>query len=68
MGASGNNKKDIKWLSWENMSMGKNEGGLGYRDLYGFNIALLAKHCWTFLNKPHTYSHSSSLQGEVFSQ
>lgn len=32
--------------------MAKTDGGLGYRDLYGFNLALLGKLCWNFLNKP----------------
>lgn len=36
--------KGIKWLSWTNMSMSKSLGGLSFRDLYGFNIALLGKH------------------------
>lgn len=48
------NKKGIKWLSWTNMSMVKGAGGLGFRDLYGFNLALLGKHCWSFLNKPNS--------------
>lgn len=34
------------------MGLSKNRGGLGFRDLYGFNIALLWKHCWHFLNNP----------------
>ena len=34
------------------MSFVKNKGGLGFRDLYGFNIALLGKHCWNFMCNP----------------
>ncbi|XP_074347086.1 uncharacterized protein LOC141685908 [Apium graveolens] len=30
------------------------KGGLGFRDLYGFNIALLGKHCWNFINNPQS--------------
>lgn len=26
--------------------------GLGFRDLHGFNLALLGKHVWNFLNNP----------------
>lgn len=32
--------------------MVKSKGGLGFRDLYGFNLALLGKHVWNFLNNP----------------
>lgn len=38
--------KGINWCSWNNISMTNNKGGLGFRNLYGFNIALLGKHCW----------------------
>lgn len=47
-------KKGVHWLSWEAMSMSKSRGGLGFRSLYGFNIALLGKLCWNFIQKPHT--------------
>lgn len=48
------NRRGIRWLSWTNMSMSKGAGGLGFRDLYGFNLALLGKHCWSFLNDPNS--------------
>lgn len=46
--------KGIRWLSWANMSMSKSSGGLGFRDLYGFNLALLGKHCWSLINNPNS--------------
>lgn len=51
-GSKDNQKKGIRWLSWTNMSMSKGAGGLGFRDLHGFNLALLGKHCWNFVNNP----------------
>lgn len=42
---SGHNK-GVKWLSWEAMSIPKCKGGMGFRNLFGFNIALLGKHIW----------------------
>lgn len=53
-GSGKESNKGIRWLTWENMSMEKARGGMGFRDLYGFNLALLGKHCWQFLNKPNT--------------
>lgn len=46
--SGGSSKKGIKWLSWENMSMTKAKGVMEFHDLYGFNLALLGKHCWIF--------------------
>lgn len=32
--------------------MAKSNGGSGFRNLHGFNLALLGKHVWNFLNNP----------------
>lgn len=37
------------------MGFSKSKGGLGFRDLYGFNIALLGKHCWNFMCNPTSF-------------
>lgn len=46
--------KGIRWLAWERMSMSKKGGGLGFRDLHGFNLALLGKQCWNLVNNPNS--------------
>lgn len=50
--SNGSNNKGIKWLAWDKMGMTKSKGGFGFRNLHGFNLALLGKHCWQFINNP----------------
>lgn len=50
--SNSNNNKGIRWASWETMSMTKSKGGLGFRDLHGFNLALLGKHVSNFASNP----------------
>jgi hypothetical protein len=39
----------IGWMSWKRLGQTKETGGLGYRDLENFNLALLAKRGWRFI-------------------
>lgn len=50
----GDNQKGLNWISWNNMSFSKSRGGLGFRNLHGFNIALLRKHVWNFIHTPNS--------------
>jgi hypothetical protein len=49
----------IHWVSWENMTKPKKDGGLGFGDLYYFNLAMLAKQSWRILK------NSTSLCAQV---
>lgn len=47
-------RRGINWVGWNGLSMSKCHGGLAFRSLYGYNIALMAKHVWKFVHMPQT--------------
>ncbi|CAA7014949.1 unnamed protein product [Microthlaspi erraticum] len=65
-------KRGIHWTKWEKMCRPKEEGGVGFRAIHEFNLALLAKQLWRLLMFPDSllarimrgkyYSYSSPLR------
>nr|KYP42577.1 hypothetical protein KK1_036020 [Cajanus cajan] len=53
-GANSNKHKGIKWMRWERLAISKLEGGLGFKNLSAFNLAMLSKQAWRFLSNPNS--------------
>ncbi|CAJ2636477.1 unnamed protein product [Trifolium pratense] len=51
-GHSGNNGRGLHWLSWERLSVSKDYGGMGFKNLQAFNMAMLGKHAWNLITRP----------------
>ncbi|KAE8767807.1 Alanyl-tRNA synthetase [Hordeum vulgare] len=45
-------RRSLHWLSWDALSEPKGRGGMGFRDLESFNLALLGKHGWRLMTDP----------------
>ena len=74
-GKTSNGGRSIHWFRWDLMCKPKVMGGIGFKRLHDFNIAMLGKQCWKLITNPNSlvarilkaryYSRSSFVDATV---
>lgn len=57
----------MHWKAWEQLSKPKSEGGIGFKDIEAFNLALFGKQLWRLLTKEDTLM-AKVFKGRYFSK
>ncbi|XP_048605453.1 uncharacterized protein LOC125582987 [Brassica napus] len=51
---NGQETRGMHWKSWESLCRPKASGGLGFKDLEAYNLALLGKQLWRMIKNPRS--------------
>ncbi|CAN1744284.1 Putative ribonuclease H protein At1g65750 [Linum perenne] len=52
-GTKNSGGQGISWMRWERLCVRKEDGGMGFKDLHAFNLAMVGKQGWKFMTEPN---------------
>jgi len=60
-------KRIIHWRNWPDLTLPKSHGGLEFRDIKNFNLAMLGKQGWRLMTNPDSLC-ARVLKGKYYPQ
>jgi hypothetical protein len=60
-------RRSIHWKKWDDLTLPKSYGGMGFRDVKIFNLSMLGKQGWRLMMNPNSLC-ASVLKGKYFPQ
>jgi hypothetical protein len=61
------NKRSIHWRNWADLMLPKCHGGMSFREVENFNLAMLGKQGWRLMSNPDSLC-AKVLKGKYFPQ
>jgi len=62
---SSTDNRHIHWMRWDRLTAAKCQGGMGFRNLRHFNVAMLGKQGWRLMSRPESLC-ARVLKGRYF--